>query len=109
VQQWTYLIALLFSLLGLGSIDWRHKLAFFSDARRTVYVLTIALVFFVLWDLAGIRLGIFRSGHSAWMSGFYLAPQFPVEELFFLFLLNYLALLIFRGMQDGCTHIPRPK
>jgi len=107
MQHWTYLIALVISLVGLFAIDWRQKLAFFADVRRTISVLIVALIFFVLWDLAGVWFGIFSSGHSAWMLGVYLAPQFPLEEVFFLLLLNYLALLIFRGMQNGCTHIPR--
>ena len=108
MQQWSYLAILLLSLAGMCAIDWRHKLAFFNDAQRTVSVLAIALAFFILWDVAGIGIGIFSNGDSPWMSGVYLAPHFPIEEIFFLLLLNYLALLLFRGTQDGYAHILRP-
>lgn len=107
MQHWTYLLVLIISLAGLAFLDWRQKLAFFHDARRTTIVLVIAVLFFAVWDFAGIYLGIFWSGASPWMLGIYLAPEFPVEEVFFLLLLNYLALLLFRGMYDGRRHLSR--
>jgi lycopene cyclase domain-containing protein len=55
-------------------------------------------VFFLLWDLAGLALGIFARGESPHMTGLLLAPELPVEEAVFLTLLSYNALLAWRGL-----------
>lgn len=95
-MQFTYLGALLFSLVGMGILDWRYRLALFYDPRRTLIVVGIGVVVFTLWDALGIMLGIFFSGHSPYMSGMYLAPEYPVEELFFLTFLCYFTLVFYR-------------
>jgi lycopene cyclase domain-containing protein len=48
-----------------------------------------------LWDVAGIAMGIFFRGDTSHLTGIVLAPEFPIEELFFLLLLNYTALTLF--------------
>lgn len=96
-MQWLYLAGLLFSITGTGILDWRYKLAFWYDARRTVITLAIAIAVFLVWDLSAIGLGIFLHGGSPFALPFTLVPQFPVEELFFLFLLCYCALTLYRG------------
>lgn len=95
-MQFLYLASILFSASGMAILDYRYKLAFFYDARRTWLVLLVGLAVFALWDAAGIALGIFFSGHSPYMSGIYLAPEFPIEELFFLLFLCYFTLIIYR-------------
>lgn len=96
MMQFVYLIALLVSLLGMVALDHRFKLAFFVNARRSTVVLALALVIFIAWDLAGIGLGIFSKGVSAFSLPIELLPELPLEELFFLVLLNYLSLLTYR-------------
>ena len=56
------------------------------EAGRLV-VLAIGVVGFLLWDAAGVGLGIFFEGRNALLVGFDLAPRIPLEELFFLILL----------------------
>lgn len=92
-----YLFSLLLSLAGLGLIDHRLKLAFFNDAKRTLSAIVPALVIFVLWDIAGIALGIFSHGESKFSLPFTVFPEFPLEEFFFLFLLCYVTLLLYLG------------
>lgn len=94
-MNYIYLSLLLFSLSGLGILDWRYRLAFFLDAGRTAITLLVCVIVFVIWDALGIALGIFYSGQSAYMSGWYLAPEFPVEEVLFLILLCYVTLLMY--------------
>jgi lycopene cyclase domain-containing protein len=94
-----YLGALLVALGGLATLDWRHRLAFWSDARRAAVCVGVGVGFFGLWDLAGLALGIFARGESPHMTGVLLAPELPVEELFFLTLLSYNALLAWRGFE----------
>lgn len=94
-----YLAGLLVSIAGLFVIDWRYKLAFFSDARRTAATLGIAIALFVVWDILGINQGIFFHGGSPFSLPFRLLPEFPLEELFFLFLLTYVALIVYRFIE----------
>ena len=92
-----YLLALLVSITGMVVLDRRFTLFFFRDARRASIVLVAGLVFFVGWDLAGIGLGIFFRGETSFMTGLQLAPELPLEEIFFLTLLCYLTMNVFRG------------
>ncbi|CAN5259572.1 hypothetical protein BH09ACT2_BH09ACT2_21330 [soil metagenome] len=87
-----YLAALAVALTGMVMLDRRFALFFWRDARRAVIVLAAGLVFFVAWDLSGIGLGIFFRGETSFMTGLVVAPEFPVEELFFLTLLCYLTM-----------------
>lgn len=98
-MQWFYLIGLLIGIGGLVLIDRRWKLAFWRDAIRTAKTLATAIAVFVLWDLLGITLGIFFHGGSQYSLPFRLAPEFPIEEILFLFLLTYSALIIYHGVQ----------
>lgn len=90
-----YLAALAVSLTGMIMLDRRFRLFFWRDARRAAIVLVAGLVFFLAWDLSGIGLGIFFRGETSFMTGLVLAPELPVEELFFLALLCYLAMNVF--------------
>ncbi len=97
MQSFSYLIALLISIAGLAALDQRHKLALWYDTKRTIRVLALGTIFFVAWDLLGITLGIFFHGGSTYALPIRLLPEFPLEELVFLLLLNYTALLLYRG------------
>jgi lycopene cyclase domain-containing protein len=91
-----YLAALAVSLVGMVVLDRRFRLFFWQDARRAVIVLVAGVLFFLVWDVAGIGLGIFfRGGGSELMTGLLLAPELPVEEVFFLTLLCYLAMNLY--------------
>ena len=87
-----YLVALGIALTGMVVLDRRFGLFFWNDARRASIVLAVGIVFFVVWDLFGIGLGIFFRGETDFMTGLQVAPELPVEELFFLALLCYLTM-----------------
>lgn len=87
-----YLAALAISLTGMVMLDRRFRLFFWRDAVRAAIVLVVGVAFFIVWDLAGIRLGIFFRGETDFMTGLQLAPELPVEEIFFLTLLCYLTM-----------------
>ena len=90
-----YLAALAVALTGMVVLDRRFTLFFWRDARRAAIVLVVGLVFFVVWDLSGIGLGIFFRGETSFMTGLVIAPELPLEELFFLVLLCYLTMNLF--------------
>ena len=91
-----YLLGLCGAIACLMLIDYRYKLAFFYDKRRTITTLAAAIGLFIIWDILGIRLGIFFSGPSQLVLPVRLAPEFPLEELFFLLLLTYVTLVVYR-------------
>lgn len=92
-----YAAALLASATCLVLLDIRFGLVFRRKPLIAVAVLAIGVVFFVLWDVVGISLGVFHHVDSRWASGVLLAPEFPIEEIFFLFFLSYLTLVLLSG------------
>ena len=90
-----YLLALAVALTGMVVLDRRFRLFFWADARRAALVFLVGVAFFVVWDLAGIGLGIFFRGVTPFMTGVQLAPELPLEELFFLALLCYLTMNLY--------------
>ena len=98
-MMWSYLSGLMIALGCLSLIDRKLKLAFWYDARISLQTIAATVGIFVVWDLLGIALGIFYSGGSAYSLPFMILPEFPIEELFFLVLLSYTTLLLYRGLQ----------
>jgi lycopene cyclase domain-containing protein len=92
-----YLLVLLVSIGCMVLLDRRFSLFFWRDARRAAIVVFAGLLFFVVWDLFGIGLGIFYRGETAFMTGIVVAPELPLEELFFLAFLSYLTMVLLTG------------
>ena len=92
-----YLASLLIALGAMVLLDARFKLVFWRDARRAAIALAVGLVFFLAWDAFGILFGVFSRGRSPWMTGVELAPELPLEEVFFLLFLCYLTLVLIFG------------
>lgn len=93
-EHGVYFAGLLVGIGGMAIIDWRYRLAFFYDRRRTLKTIAAAVAVFIIWDIAGIILGIFSDGDGRYRSGLELGPHFPVEEIFFLILLTYCSLVV---------------
>jgi lycopene cyclase domain len=104
-MNWLYLVGIIFSFIGMVVLDSRHRLAYWHDARRAVLTVLIMTSVFIVWDICGISLGIFYSGHSPYMSGIYLFPEFPLEELLFLLFLSYFSLVVYRAGVKRWQHI----
>lgn len=97
MMQWLYFASLLATIGCLVLVDWRYKAALFSDVWRTTITIGVTMSLFIIWDLLGIHLDIFFSGNSAFALPFMIVPNFPVEELLFVFVLSYVTLLIYLG------------
>jgi len=93
-----YLLALLISLTGMVVLDRRFGLFFWRDARRARIVLPVGVLFFLVWDLFGVGLGIFFRGETEFMTGLLVAPEVPLEEVFFLTLLCYLTMNVYGAL-----------
>lgn len=88
-----YLLAILVSTAGIALIDRRFRLAFWFARGRTLATVAIGVAFFLAWDAVGILSGVFVKGDSALYMGVVIAPELPLEEVFFLAFLCYLALV----------------
>lgn len=95
-MQFIYLVSLIVISICLVLVDKRFTLAFFHNVKQTAMTLALSLWLFIVWDLFGIRLGIFFHGDAQITLPFRIVPEFPIEELFFLFVLTYSALLLYR-------------
>lgn len=102
-----YLGAILFSLAGMIAIDLKFGLAPRTAPGRTALAVGLGTAFFLAWDAVGIVTGIFVKGDSPLFVGIDLAPHLPLEEVFFLLFLSYLALVLWsvfertRGSRDA--------
>jgi len=94
-----YLVALAIALTGMVMLDRRFGLFFWRSARTAAVVLVAGVAFFLVWDLFGIRLGIFFRGETDFMTGLQLAPELPIEEVFFLTLLCYLTMNLYGALE----------
>ncbi|GAA1780596.1 lycopene cyclase domain-containing protein [Agromyces lapidis] len=98
-MSFAYLAILAGGLACMVLLDLRFRLVFAAPGRawRAALVLALGLAFFLLWDLAGIGLGIFHRGENPVSTGVLLAPELPLEELVFLVFLGYLTLVLYTG------------
>lgn len=101
LEHFTYLTLLLIAIAGLVACDWRWRLAFFYDVRRASLVIAIGLGLFLIWDALGVMLGIFFPGNSPYALGLGIIPGFRIEEVLFLVVLCYTALVIWRGSEEA--------
>lgn len=92
-----YLLTLVVALGSMVLLDRRFRLFFWRDARRATIVLVVGVLFFLVWDLAGIGLHVFARGGSRFMTGIVVAPELPLEEVFFLTFLCYLTMVLVTG------------
>ena len=95
-----YLVALVVSLTGLGLLDHTHKLALFAGKIwQTLVTVAVGVVFFLVWDVAGIAAGVFFRGPGPYQTGILIGPELPLEEVFFLTLLCYVILLSYLAVE----------
>lgn len=95
-----YLVALVVSLTGLGLLDYTHKLALFAGKIwQTLVTVAVGVVFFLLWDVAGIAAGVFFRGPGPYQTGILIGLELPLEEVFFLTLLCYVILLSYLAVE----------
>ena len=102
-MNFLYLAALLVSLTGMVMLDRKFTLFFWADALRASIVLTVGVVFFLVWDMTGIAAGVFFRGEGPYMTGLLVGPELPVEEVFFLTLLSYMTMNVYAAISRALT------
>ncbi|WP_293781887.1 lycopene cyclase domain-containing protein [uncultured Aeromicrobium sp.] len=93
-MSWLYLLAILGSTFCMGLIDRRWRLFLFDRPARAVVIVATGALFFLTWDLVAISRGIYQRGESPAMTGIELAPELPLEEIFFIVFLCYLTMVL---------------
>lgn len=88
-----YLLAILVSTAGIVVLDLRFRLALRRAPKQTAVAVAVGLAFFLAWDAVGIATGVFVKGDSPLYLGVMIAPELPLEEVFFLAFLSYLAVV----------------
>lgn len=94
-----YLALILFFMACIILCDWRFKLALWWRPARTLVLWVFGWVLLLVWDFAGIAGGAFIKGDGPWFTGIDVAPELPLEELFFLAFLTYLTLVIYGAFE----------
>ena len=92
-----YLAALFVGIGGMLLLDHRFRLFFWHDAAIATLITVIGTILFLVWDVAGIALGIFLRGDSPVATGIVLAPELPLEEPVFLIFLVLCTMVIYTG------------
>lgn len=103
-MSFLYLAGLLGAAFCMLLIDRRFRLFFFADPRVATLVTLLGVVFFLLWDFAGIGLGIFLMGQSQYLTGVVLGPEMPLEEPVFLAFLSLCTMIIYTGAAKLLSH-----
>ena len=93
-----YLLMLLVFLGCYALIDRRWNLYFWSGYKlRAWLVLVVGVLFFLAWDVVGIVNGLFWHGENSLTLGILVAPELPLEEVFFLAFLCYQTMIYVIG------------
>ncbi len=96
-SPYTYSLILLVSLFGLWLCDRRWRLVAYQPSsgakHATITTLLIGVSFFLVWDIAGIMLGIFSTNPRYVFGLNFFTPNLPIEEVLFLTLLIYVSLI----------------
>lgn len=100
-MNYVYLGALLVSIAGMIVLDVRLRLFFRVAPARAGIVMFTGVAFFLAWDVAGIAQGVFFRGNPDALTGVLLAPELPLEELFFLVLLSYTTMNLYSGLMQA--------
>lgn len=91
-------LGLLLTFLGcMLLLDWRYRLFFWRDWLAAAIVTVVGTVFFLIWDVFGIVLGIFFRGEAVVATGVVLGPEMPLEEPIFLVFLVVCTMVIYTG------------
>ncbi|MCI9888859.1 lycopene cyclase domain-containing protein [Micrococcales bacterium 31B] len=96
-MSFLYLAGLLGGIACMLLLDWRYRLLFWRAPAAAALTTLLGLALYLAWDLAGIHLGIFVEGTSRYATGIALAPDLPLEELFFLIFLTLCTLVGYTG------------
>lgn len=89
-----YLLSLLVPTVCMGLVDHRWRLFLFRRPGRALAVVAVGTVLFLVWDLVAIGADMYHRGESPAMTGIELAPELPLEELFFIVFLCYLTMVL---------------
>lgn len=92
-----YLLCLLGGIGCMLLLDARFRLFFWAEPLPAALVTVFGVAVLLLWDFAGIALGLFLRGDSPLATGVVLAPELPLEEPVFLLFLVLCTMVAYTG------------
>lgn len=92
-----YLCFVVVSMVCMGLVDRRWRLFLFDRPKVALAAVAVGFVLFLVWDLVAIEVGAYSKGESPAMTGIEVAPELPLEELFFITFLCYIT-GVFHGL-----------
>ncbi|PZR54165.1 lycopene cyclase domain-containing protein [Xylanimonas oleitrophica] len=95
-MSWVYLACIVGSTVCMGLVDHRWRLFLFARPGRAAVVVGCGALVFLLWDVVAIAAGVYQRGQSPGMTGIEVAPELPLEEIFFVVFLCYLTMVLHR-------------
>jgi lycopene cyclase domain-containing protein len=107
VSSLVYLGSLVLVLGCMALMDQRWKLFFWADPRRAAAVFAFGFALFLVWDLVALHFELYERGRSEYMTGIEVAPELPVEELFFVAFLPYLTMVL-HGLGRRMLQVEEP-
>lgn len=94
-MTWIYLLCILIPGLCMLLVDRRWRLFAFRRPLHAFVAVLVGFVFFLAWDIVAIELGVYVRGESSAMTGVEVAPELPLEEIFFILFLCYVTGVLF--------------
>lgn len=95
-MSWIYLLCIVVPGLCMALVDHRWRLFAFRRPLHALVAMLVGFVFFLAWDIVAIELGVYVRGESSAMTGVEVAPELPLEEIFFILFLCYVTGVFFR-------------
>jgi len=91
-----YISVLVLSIVGMLLADWKYQLAFWFDWKSSIKSIGAVMALLLIFDIIGVFQNIFTTNQKYVIGIYFGTPNLPIEELFFLFMLCYVTLLVFR-------------
>lgn len=88
-MSWLYLLSVIGAAFCMGLVDHRWRLFLFRSRDAAVITLLVGFLFFLVWDIVAIEIGVYSRGESPGMTGIEVADELPLEEIFFIVFLCY--------------------
>ena len=100
-----YLGFVVASTFCMGLVDRRWRLFLFDRPKVALSAVAVGFALFLTWDLVALEFGAYSKGASPAMTGIEVAPELPLEELFFITFLCYITGVLHGGFTQVLTHL----
>jgi lycopene cyclase domain-containing protein len=94
MEQFTYLVINLFTLLPGIVLGFDKKVHYFTSWRTLIKSILLVAIFFIVWDLLFTLKGVWTF-NNRYLTGVYIY-NLPIEEMLFFFTVPFASMFIYR-------------